>query len=79
MYLKDVTYVVSKLKAVRATNSPVVLCGCETWSHTLREEHSLRVFENSVLFLLRKKEVTGGLQKCMTNFMICIAHRILFG
>jgi hypothetical protein len=26
-----------------------VLCGCETWSLTLREEHRLRVFENRVL------------------------------
>jgi hypothetical protein len=26
-----------------------VLCGCETWSVTLREEHRLRVFENRVL------------------------------
>jgi hypothetical protein len=28
---------------------PVVLCGCETWSLTLREERRLRVFENRVL------------------------------
>jgi hypothetical protein len=28
---------------------PVVLYGCETWSHTLREEHRLRVLENRVL------------------------------
>jgi hypothetical protein len=28
---------------------PVVLCGCETWSLTLREEHRLRVFANRVL------------------------------
>jgi hypothetical protein len=28
---------------------PVVLCGCETWSLTLREKHRLRVFENRVL------------------------------
>jgi len=26
-----------------------VLYGCETWSHTLREECRLRVFENRVL------------------------------
>ena len=30
-------------------NVRVVLCGCETWSLTLREEHGLRVFENRVL------------------------------
>jgi hypothetical protein len=28
---------------------PVVLYGCKTWSLTLREEHTLRVFENKVL------------------------------
>jgi hypothetical protein len=28
---------------------PVALCGCETWSLTLRKEHRLRVFENRVL------------------------------
>ena len=41
---------------------PVVLCGCETWSLTLREERKLRVFENMVLrriFGPRKDEVTG--------------------
>jgi hypothetical protein len=27
----------------------IVLCGCETSSPTLREEHRLRVFENRVL------------------------------
>jgi hypothetical protein len=27
----------------------VVLYGCETWSLSLREEHSLRVFENRVI------------------------------
>jgi len=28
---------------------PVVLCGCETWSLTMREERRLRVFENRVV------------------------------
>jgi hypothetical protein len=40
---------------------PVVLCGCETWSLTLREEHRLRVFENRVLrriFGPKRDEVT---------------------
>jgi hypothetical protein len=27
----------------------VVLCGCDIWSLTLREEHRLRIFENRVL------------------------------
>jgi hypothetical protein len=28
---------------------PVVLDGCKTKSHTLREEHKLRIFDNTVL------------------------------
>jgi hypothetical protein len=41
---------------------PVVLYGCETWSLTLREEHRLRVFENTVLrriFGPKRDEVSG--------------------
>jgi hypothetical protein len=41
---------------------PVVLNGCEIWSLTLREEHRLRVFENSVLrriFGPKRDEVKG--------------------
>jgi hypothetical protein len=40
----------------------VVLYGCKTWSLTLREGHSLRVFENRVLrriFGPRRAEVMG--------------------
>jgi len=39
-----------------------VACGCETWSLTQREKHTLRVFENRVLrkiFGLTGDEVTG--------------------
>jgi hypothetical protein len=42
---------------------PVVLCACETWSLTVREEHKLRVFENRVLrriFEPKRDGVTGG-------------------
>ena len=45
---------------------PVVLCGCETWSLTLREERRLRVFENRVLrrvFGPKRDEVTGEWKK----------------
>jgi hypothetical protein len=44
----------------------VVLCGCETWSLTVREEHKLRVFENKVLrriFGPKRDGVTGGWRK----------------
>jgi hypothetical protein len=38
------------------------MCGCETWSFTLRDEHRLRVFENRVLrkiLGLKSDEVRG--------------------
>jgi hypothetical protein len=38
-----------KIKIYKIVILSVVLCGCETWSLTLREEHRLRVFENRVL------------------------------
>jgi hypothetical protein len=41
---------------------PVVLYGCENWSLTLREEYTLRVFENRVLMRIfgpKRDEVTG--------------------
>jgi hypothetical protein len=45
---------------------PVFLCGCETWSLSLRKEHRLRVFENRVLRRLlgpKMNEGTGGWRK----------------
>jgi hypothetical protein len=45
---------------------PLVLCGCETWSITLREKHGLRVFENRVLrriFGPNRDEVSGEWRK----------------
>jgi hypothetical protein len=41
---------------------PPVLCGSDTWSFILREEHRLRVFENRVLRKIsgpEREEVTG--------------------
>jgi hypothetical protein len=34
---------------IKSYSLPVVLCGYETWSLTLREERRLRVFQNRVL------------------------------
>jgi hypothetical protein len=48
----------------------VVLYGCQTWSLTLREEYSLKVFENRVLrriFGLKRDEVTVGWRNCITQ------------
>jgi hypothetical protein len=42
------------------------LYGCETWSPILRQEHRLRIFENTVLrriFGPKRDEVTGELRK----------------
>jgi hypothetical protein len=44
----------------------VVLYGCKTWSLTLREEHTLGVFENRVLRSISRPktdEVTGEWRK----------------
>ena len=59
-----------KIKIHRTIILPVVLCGCETWSLTLREERKLRVFENMVLrriFGPRRDEVTGEWRRLHTE------------
>jgi len=56
----------TKIKIHGTIILPVVLCGCETWSGTLRDERKLRVFENRVLrriFGPKKDEVTGDWRK----------------
>ena len=45
-----------KIKIHRTIIVPVVLCGCETWSLTLRKERRQRVFDN-----------TGQHTKCIRN------------
>jgi hypothetical protein len=54
-----------KIKIYRTVILPVVLFGYETWSLTLREEHRLRVFENSVLRRIYgpKREEDGSWRK----------------
>ena len=55
-----------KIKIYRTIMLSVVLYGCETWSFTLREELSLRVFENRVLrrvFGSKRDEVTREWRK----------------
>jgi len=56
----------TKIKIYRNIILHVVLYGCETWFLTLREERSLRVFENRVLrkiFGHKREEVTGEWRK----------------
>jgi hypothetical protein len=55
-----------KIKIYRIIILFVALCGCGTWSLTLREEFRLRVFENRVLrriFGPKREEVTGEWRK----------------
>jgi hypothetical protein len=51
-----------KVKIHKTMILPVVLYGCETWSLALREEHRLRMSENSALrriFGRKRDEMTG--------------------
>lgn len=38
-----------KIEMFRTISMPVVVCGCEAWSVTLRDERGLSVFQNRVL------------------------------
>jgi hypothetical protein len=60
--VRYIYYVAILLKIYRNIILSVVLCGCETWSLTLRGERRLRVFENRVLrrvFGPIRDELTG--------------------
>jgi hypothetical protein len=51
-----------KIKIYRSIILPVVLYGCETWSVTSRQEHRLRVLQNTVvkkIFGPKRDEVLG--------------------
>jgi hypothetical protein len=55
-----------KVRIYKTIVLPVFLYGCETWCLILRDEHSLRVFENSVprrIFGRKGDEVTAGWRK----------------
>jgi hypothetical protein len=62
-----------KIRIYKTIILPVVLYRCETWSLTLREEHSLRVFGHRVLrriFGPMRDEVTGERRK-LHNEQLC--------
>jgi hypothetical protein len=55
-----------EVRIYKTITLPVVLYGCETWPLTLREEHTLRVFENRMLrriFGLKRYEETEDWRK----------------
>jgi hypothetical protein len=60
IFCLPLSYKKLKLKIYRAVMLPVVLCGCETWFLTLREEHRQRVFENRVLRIFGPKREEDG-------------------
>jgi hypothetical protein len=55
-----------KIEIYKSIVLPVVLYGCETWSLTLRAEHTLKESENSVLSRivgLKRDEIISGWRK----------------
>jgi hypothetical protein len=65
-----------KIKIYKTVILQVVLYGCETWSLALREEHSLRFFENRVLRKIfgPKREEVGSWRKLHND----VFHRLYF-
>jgi len=60
---------------------PVVLCGCEAWSHTLWENHRLRVFENRVprkIFGFKRDEITGERRRLHDEELYSTSNIIMF-
>ena len=65
-YLSSFLFNNINVKTYRTINWPVVLCGCDNSSFTLREERKLRVFENRGLreiFWSKRDEVTREWRK----------------
>jgi hypothetical protein len=55
------------IKIYRTVILPVVLYGCKIWSLILREEHRMRVFENSVLWIFGPKREEDWLWRKLHN------------
>jgi hypothetical protein len=47
------------------------------WSLTLREEHSLRIFENREMRRIFGPKTEEGGENCIMSFIICIFNKIL--
>jgi hypothetical protein len=58
-----------KIKIYSSVILSVVLCGYKTWSLTLRQEHRLRVFENTVLrrIFVPKRQEDGSWRKLLND------------
>ena len=72
-----------KVNTYKTIILPVIFCGCETWSLTLREEHMLRVFEIENLgryFGLREMKLQeNGESYIMLSYMYCILRLTQLG
>jgi hypothetical protein len=71
-----------KIRVYRTIILAVVLYGCETWSLTLRNEQSLRVFENRVLrriFGPKTDKVTGEWRRLHNEELMITTNRQIFG
>jgi hypothetical protein len=74
------SYLLSKNLQIKIYITPIlpaVLCGCESWFLTLREEQRLRVFENRVLARLfgpKRKWWEDGEDCIMRSFITCMRH-----
>jgi hypothetical protein len=71
------------IKVHRRLILSAVSYGCEVWSHTLREENRLTVFEKRTqrkTFGPKRNEVTGEWTILhIRKLMICNPHQLLFG
>ena len=70
-----------KIKIYRNIILPIVLYGCKTWLLLLREEYTLKVFENTVLRIFGPKRMGNGSGEnyIMISLMICTPYQTLFG
>jgi hypothetical protein len=66
------------IKIYRTVILPEVLYGCETWSITLNEENTVRVFQNGVLRRIlgsKRVEVMEGWRKLhKRSYIPCTLH-----
>ena len=62
-----------KVNTYKTIILPVVLCGCETWSLTLREEHGLRIkYLQRYLGVREIKLEEKGESFIMLSYMHCM-------
>jgi hypothetical protein len=58
---------------------PLILCGCEIWFLTSREEHRLRVFASRVvgIFDVRGRKGQRDAEDSVVSFMAANLHQII--